>query len=851
MSNIICHLTSIIYHVTNIVYHFINILGRVRVDCKTIATQLLCNLDPTNARKLVEFVLSRAACGRGGEHLWLRFNEATYDPFLNCVDFEWHIAKQCDSQMMLIFCDKKDHCLCVYFCFGVYWLYGGLERYGLAKHIQDFAFPYLFRMQKTNVARRLTHVIRDNIDVSSLTPEQGEQLRSGFTSRSPRRGIMTENRVHSDLTMYEEYARSGHSVNTRNVNVDAEGYIEQTPALNAPGGLAAAGYTNCHSVPAHFRFDAVGHAPALIALVCEKFFLVEHPLFFPGGRLYPMVEMCAARVIAAFNDLESTYGPDHVLVKMILHRFIVLEIDDARVPNRGGHRAHEVLSYWSTAISEEFQNNNNRRLVSTNSGTNTALSTNTALNALTDTVLYVAKKQGTMEQRMAELVLGQDSLSNAAALVEENAKLVMKMQKIEERKEQYKKEIVMLRKKLQHSQLVMTPEAPEAGGANKRKYEEDKAPKPSRGESLKSVRVLHDVNNFDRLEASNRIQQWQEEVRYLQLFKSFVLDAMQVVVTSADCGPIPILIDGQMVDLTKDNLDVLANIVDPICGPQQFDRLIRRMTNPTSHTFPPNITGLFVTLADQGRVLSSPPGMTVFESTANLSVMASKDDPIGVASLLRDGHNTLTAHAGGLKLAQPARIQTSFLKTLGTEGTPGKAKNKTSRGVTLVAELTRLYKKGAFKGDAIDLDKSMFHLDTHARYIGIPDDFSERSLYTKAMTCLAMGITIPQFVNLCDETLEEKALKELVWEIAEEVKAKMASLEIVYLIRDKDKKDTFGDGVNAYGRRLTSLKKAMAVQLKGDVNAQRKIDEHSGVHAASGAASMVQKSVVDFFGNGK
>ena len=106
-------------------------------------------------------------------------------------------------------------------------------------------------------------------------------------------------------------------------------------------------------------------------------------------------------------------------------------------------------------------------------------------------------------------------------------------------------------------------------------------------------------------------------------------------------------------------------------------------------------------------------------------------------------------------------------------------------------------------------------------------------------------------MNLCDETLEEKALKELVWEIAEEVKAKMASLEIVYLIRDKDKKDTFGDGVNAYGRRLTSLKKAMAVQLKGDVNAQRKIDEHSGVHAANWAASMVQKSVVDFFGNGK
>ena len=78
----------------------------------------------------------------------------------------------------------------------------------------------------------------------------------------------------------------------------------------------------------------------------------------------------------------------------------------------------------------------------------------------------------------------------------------------------------------------------------------------------------------------------------------------------------------------------------------------------------------------------------------------------------------------------------------------------------------------------------------------------------------------------------------------------MTNLEIVYLIRNKDKKDASGDGLTAYGRRLTSLKKAMSVQLNGDDNAQRKIDEHSGVHAASGAANMRQKSVVDFFGNG-
>ena len=71
-----------------------------------------------------------------------------------------------------------------------------------------------------------------------------------------------------------------------------------------------------------------------------------------------------------------------------------------------------MLRFWSNAIHDEFQDNNNRRLVSNNSGTNTALST------LTATVRHMSKKQGSMDQRVSELVAGQKSLSNAAALAE-------------------------------------------------------------------------------------------------------------------------------------------------------------------------------------------------------------------------------------------------------------------------------------------------------------------------------------------------------------------------------------------------------------------------------------------------
>ena len=54
-----------------------------------------------NIRKYTEFVINRAACARGGEHVFLRFNEAYFDHFFMAVDFEWHTIKQCDSQCML------------------------------------------------------------------------------------------------------------------------------------------------------------------------------------------------------------------------------------------------------------------------------------------------------------------------------------------------------------------------------------------------------------------------------------------------------------------------------------------------------------------------------------------------------------------------------------------------------------------------------------------------------------------------------------------------------------------------------------------------------------------------------
>ena len=91
-------------------------------------------------------------------------------------------------------------------------------------------FPWLHQNATSNLARRLTEIIRDNMDTLMLAQEHAKQRKNEFTSRSTRKGTMTENRVHPDLNVAEEYIRSGHTRRNTNINVDAEGHIEQIPA---------------------------------------------------------------------------------------------------------------------------------------------------------------------------------------------------------------------------------------------------------------------------------------------------------------------------------------------------------------------------------------------------------------------------------------------------------------------------------------------------------------------------------------------------------------------------------------------------------------------------------------------
>ena len=134
---------------------------------------------------------------------------------------------------MLFVSDLQSYALCPFFALGMYFLYGGLCRAGVSHAIYDFVFPHLHKISQDGVARRLTRAIREHVDTGDFPLEGAKMRKNNFTSRSTRKGVMTENRMNQDLSSQEVYDCSGKTLSSMPVNVNAEGYNASTPPANA------------------------------------------------------------------------------------------------------------------------------------------------------------------------------------------------------------------------------------------------------------------------------------------------------------------------------------------------------------------------------------------------------------------------------------------------------------------------------------------------------------------------------------------------------------------------------------------------------------------------------------------
>ena len=167
-----CHFTNTFCHFTLSRSRFCTNSDTLRIDSKSVTVLMMLNMSGENSNKLVEYNFNRSACGRGGEQMFTRWNEAAYDPLFGTGEFLWHVSKQCDNQPMMIFSDKTLPCLCPYLALALMALSEGLARADMPEYKRDFIWSNLHDSQAKNTAKRLITIICQNMDMSMVSSER-------------------------------------------------------------------------------------------------------------------------------------------------------------------------------------------------------------------------------------------------------------------------------------------------------------------------------------------------------------------------------------------------------------------------------------------------------------------------------------------------------------------------------------------------------------------------------------------------------------------------------------------------------------------------------------------------------
>ena len=156
-------------------------------------------------------ILLYYAIGRGGEIKLQDFNDWMYHPRFEVTDICWTEMKLLAKYAMAMVPHKKHYLADFYHAFGSFW---AVER-GLFRSSEDelaignYVFPDLHRCQDSEVTKKVTRVIRDN-----LPPGCPQKIVNSFSAKSTRQGSITEALGHRAIQTSDTCARSGHTTGT-------------------------------------------------------------------------------------------------------------------------------------------------------------------------------------------------------------------------------------------------------------------------------------------------------------------------------------------------------------------------------------------------------------------------------------------------------------------------------------------------------------------------------------------------------------------------------------------------------------------------------------------------------------
>jgi hypothetical protein len=318
------------------------------IDLKKILLRLMTSragAKPFQQRCVL--ILAGECIARGGEVRYQNYNDWQYHPSIDVTNIGWSELKTIESYAMPMVCDKIHWVFDFYHSLACYFM---LER-GLFRSEDEIkegrlnvVFPSLLNVNDRSTTTQVTKIIQANLPTSCPL-----ELKKTYTATSIRKGVITALACDGRLTIFDVCARTGHSTGT-----SVDHYIDKNNvAYSLRAAKARAGYLNLNAPSAVPKLDSLGLAVNdQIKQLMDKVFIVNVPGFEPGGRLYPILQICMASLIMYHPIVIQDIGPVNHVTRRLSQAAKEVGLCDPRLPN---YPPEGVLLKWGKIIEDDYK----------------------------------------------------------------------------------------------------------------------------------------------------------------------------------------------------------------------------------------------------------------------------------------------------------------------------------------------------------------------------------------------------------------------------------------------------------------------------------------------------------------
>lgn len=322
------------------------------IDMKYVTRRILKSANTIgndHFEKRAWLVILFLGCGRGGEIKFIDYSEWQWYPYLEVLDTRWTELKNMEKYAMGFVPDRESYLLDIYHALGCFYLFRGLYRTQdqIQKSLGNYLFPSLHCMADNSVATNITRVLRQHLP-RHTPPDVVSQV----SSRSTRKGAVSQMAGHRECDLFETVARTGHATG---INIDY--YTDKNNVERSLiGARVLSGWGDTHRITKVPRLEClgVGNKEAVRRLM-DQMFVISVDFFNPRGRLFPVIKTVGASMVMYHNQVTDDLGPGNAVTTKMEECARLAAIVDPRFPSLS---PEATLVEWSKIIREDFESRN-------------------------------------------------------------------------------------------------------------------------------------------------------------------------------------------------------------------------------------------------------------------------------------------------------------------------------------------------------------------------------------------------------------------------------------------------------------------------------------------------------------